>query len=365
MMTIKTKTELESEYLDSETGIFADNTAGDISAEDLRNYCQDSLDTSYNDHIEASDVTYENLNTNGDVGSGATQVAIGNHTHSPNLTPVLNYADFNNIGDPAWQEGRVFYDYTNHSFAGMNDMEDVVVNIGQETFIRVRNNSGSEIANGTPVYLSGAIGNRPTIALAYLNGHPAHTPEGLTTHNIPNNTEGLVTVVGLVRGLNTNSWSEGVDLYLSTSPGVLTDDIPSAKYPYIRLGKVVVSHVSAGVILVNTRFNPDKRLGTQEITAVGNSIAPDYDRVKLTTDGSDYTLTSTPNVEAGTDGQIMIIMGNDASNTVTLQDERNLASSGLRLAGGVDFTLGQYDTITLEYDGSASLWIELGRSNNS
>jgi len=32
--------------------------------------------------ITASNVTYENLNTNGDVGTGATQVAQGNHTHS-------------------------------------------------------------------------------------------------------------------------------------------------------------------------------------------------------------------------------------------------------------------------------------------
>jgi hypothetical protein len=32
--------------------------------------------------IEAADVTYDNLNTNGDVGTGADQVAVGNHTHS-------------------------------------------------------------------------------------------------------------------------------------------------------------------------------------------------------------------------------------------------------------------------------------------
>lgn len=33
-------------------------------------------------YIEASDVTYENLNTNGDVGTGEDQVSAGNHTHS-------------------------------------------------------------------------------------------------------------------------------------------------------------------------------------------------------------------------------------------------------------------------------------------
>ena len=33
-------------------------------------------------YITASGVTYENLNTNGDVGTGSNQVAAGNHTHS-------------------------------------------------------------------------------------------------------------------------------------------------------------------------------------------------------------------------------------------------------------------------------------------
>jgi hypothetical protein len=37
--------------------------------------------------IEATDVTYGNLNANADVGTGATQVSRGNHTHTGLLTP--------------------------------------------------------------------------------------------------------------------------------------------------------------------------------------------------------------------------------------------------------------------------------------
>jgi hypothetical protein len=38
-----------------------------------------------------TDVTYANLNTNGSVGTGATQVAVGNHTHSGLYVPVSNF----------------------------------------------------------------------------------------------------------------------------------------------------------------------------------------------------------------------------------------------------------------------------------
>lgn len=39
------------------------------------------LQTQINEKIEATDVTFENLNTNGDVGTGATQLAQGDHSH--------------------------------------------------------------------------------------------------------------------------------------------------------------------------------------------------------------------------------------------------------------------------------------------
>jgi len=35
-------------------------------------------------------VTYENLNTNGDVGTGSAQVAAGDHNHTGTYEPVLN-----------------------------------------------------------------------------------------------------------------------------------------------------------------------------------------------------------------------------------------------------------------------------------
>jgi hypothetical protein len=59
-------------------------TISDVTSEELgyldgaTSNIQDQID----DKIESSDITYENLNTNGDVGTGASQVAAGDHNHS-------------------------------------------------------------------------------------------------------------------------------------------------------------------------------------------------------------------------------------------------------------------------------------------
>jgi len=48
--------------------------------------------------ITSTGVTYENLNTNGDVGTGSSQVAVGNHTH--NTPYVLQFAPIDILSNP-------------------------------------------------------------------------------------------------------------------------------------------------------------------------------------------------------------------------------------------------------------------------
>ena len=49
-----------------------------------------SYDTDGGGYITASDVTYENLDNNNDVGTGHTQVAKGSHVHDHNGANILN-----------------------------------------------------------------------------------------------------------------------------------------------------------------------------------------------------------------------------------------------------------------------------------
>lgn len=78
--------------------------------------------------------------------------------------------------------------------------------------------------------------------------------------------------------------------------------------------------------------------------------------------GGSVTMTSTPTIAVGTyNGQQLILIGVSDSLLVTLQDEVNLGSSGLRLAGAHNIILGKNDSITLVWMSAQSKWIELSR----
>jgi hypothetical protein len=85
---------------------------------------------------------------------------------------------------------------------------------------------------------------------------------------------------------------------------------------------------------------------------------------KISGNGSAVTLTSTPSIADGTDGQIVILKGDNDTNTVTLQDESSLSNSGLQLEEGVNFTLGKGDILQLIYDATDDKWIEISRGDN-
>lgn len=86
--------------------------------------------------------------------------------------------------------------------------------------------------------------------------------------------------------------------------------------------------------------------------------------MRVVGNGGAVTMTATPNIADGADGQIVILQGTNDTNLVTFQDESSLANSGLQLSGGVNFTLGKGDTLQLMYDAGDDKWYELTRSDN-
>ena len=76
--------------------------------------------------------------------------------------------------------------------------------------------------------------------------------------------------------------------------------------------------------------------------------------------GGPVTVTATPSVTACTgDGQELVVIGTDATKTVTLQDQNSLSSSGLSLNG--NWTGGKDSTLTLHCDITQGLWVEDSR----
>lgn len=225
-----------------------------------------TIESNAKDDQSAAEVPYSNITS----GLTAIQVQAALDEVVASLGNGA-YFDFTPGADPVYQEGRVYYSSTDNTLNYQTDDPDVTVNIGQEFHIKVRNNTGVTITNGSVVYLSGAVGQRPTIALAQADNYSTASVIGVATHDIGNNSNGYVTIAGIVRGLNTSAYSDGQDLYLdTTTPGTYTTTKPSNRTGYpIRIAKVSYSHVSNGQILVL----PNRPIDVNDVNNAGAARA--------------------------------------------------------------------------------------------
>lgn len=166
--------------------------------------------------------------------------------------------DFNEVSQPTHASGQLYYDTDLKTLSFDTDQTGVTVNIGEENIIRVRNNTGSQINNGDVVYISGFHANSgsPEVSLAQADSESASLIAGMATQNIQNGTSGYITSQGIVRGIDTSAFSNGDELWLSTSEagGIQTTE-PSDPNFSVKIGTVARATVGAGEI----RLNPDTR----------------------------------------------------------------------------------------------------------
>lgn len=91
---------------------------------------------------------------------------------------------------------------------------NVVLQVGQETVVLVRNGTASAITDGTVVMLTGSIGNSGRLVVAPYDGvSDASLILGIATETIASNADGFVTNYGKIRGIDTSMWSDGDVLY--------------------------------------------------------------------------------------------------------------------------------------------------------
>ncbi len=173
-----------------------------------------------------------------------------------------------NTSKPAYAEGRFFYDSTEKTMAYYNDHNGVTMNVGQESWIRVRNVSGATIPNGVAVYITGsdAVTRCPTVGLARANLLTTADAIGITTESMVNNAIGYVTNFGVVHQLNTSAFTAGATLYLSAiTAGMLTTTRPNQPNFTNPIGYCGVSDAATGSILV---INAKTRQGAMTSGAV-------------------------------------------------------------------------------------------------
>ncbi len=187
------------------------------------------------------------------------------------LTPVAN---------PAYALGKVVFNSTNDILEFMNSNNMVRLQIGHELWTRVYNNSGSTILNGKAVYVSGtdAGSGLETIALSRADSINTMRAIGIATHNIPNNSIGIVTSFGQVNDIDTSGYSANTVLYLSpTTAGEFVTTPPLYPNYTVRIGRVIVSNSVTGRIQVTPpTYSRVEGLETVIMTAdvINNNATP-------------------------------------------------------------------------------------------
>lgn len=203
----------------------------------------------------------ERLSASGNLAVGSqlptgTSLLLGSSTAVTQLQGAgkfQSYVDFNPLlaGSVTQLEGRVFYDTEEHALAVMSDQTGCLLQVGMETYIRVVNKTGATLANGKAVYLNGAQGNRPTVALALATATTTVRSIGVTTHDILDNQEGWVTVLGTANGINTSGFVEGAPLFVSaTTAGELTSTMPTGANLAWLVGYALNSTISGKILVV-------------------------------------------------------------------------------------------------------------------
>lgn len=186
---------------------------------------------------------------------GALTVTGGISTQAMSLKSIqFDTAEYS----PTYSLGRMWWDSLDQTVAvDVNDGADrVTLQIGQEQHALFRNNTGSDIPNGTALFANGSLGQRVTASLSKADLITTSAVGGMATQLVVKNTQGVASTFGLVRGLNTSNWSEGDFLYLSPSvSGALTNTIPTSGYN-VRVGVVLRSHPTDGAIIIDPRQSP-------------------------------------------------------------------------------------------------------------
>ena len=119
----------------------------------------------------------------------------------------------------------------------------------------VRNTTGSTIAKGVPVYISGHSGTKVLIAPADANDPTKMPAIGLMNASISNNSDGSVISFGLITGINTSTFLIGDTLYVDTTPGGtsfggLTKTKPTGESSLIQnIGRVARSDSNGEIVV--------------------------------------------------------------------------------------------------------------------
>ena len=188
---------------------------------------------------------------NGSVWQKIDQSNLVTSVNSQTGAVSLTYTDVNAIGSITSTDGSVTVSTT----SGVADLSVAVSASTTNVICLVRNTTGATLTKGTAVYISGATGQNPTVSKAQANNdtNSAQTL-GLMSADLANNSNGYVTIIGLIQNINTSAYTDGEQLYLSpTTAGTLTATKPHAPQHLVYVAVVEHAHPTQGKLFVKVQ----------------------------------------------------------------------------------------------------------------
>lgn len=196
-------------------------------------------------------------------------------------------------------------------------------------YIHVKNTSGAELTKGTPVRVTGAVGDTTTleVAAAQSSGTGTMPAVGILSDTLAINASGHCVVAGELTGLATGSHAVGQTLYVASGGG-LTGTLPTTgvAQAVAIVGRV---HASTGSVTVT--------IGTPTTAGAGGVVTA---TAPATYDPITQTVGVTLGTTAGT-----AAAGDDARFDIAVVSDVTGIAGADSVTNVVSLTQAEYDAI--------------------
>lgn len=156
-------------------------------------------------------------------------------------------------GTTAWNSLLYVQGYDNPTFTtlgctGVATLPHIHGALAGAVYIHCRNGTGSTLAKGTPVYITGNVGNTATVIVAAadasnLTKMPAI---GILDAALAANADGHVVISGEITDMDTNGYAVNSALYVANGGG-FTTTAPTNKQP---IARVTRGNANTGALVV-------------------------------------------------------------------------------------------------------------------
>jgi hypothetical protein len=182
----------------------------------------------------------------------ASVLVVGNSANAGIID--LDYLDFDTTAAHSVGVGELAWNSTDGTL-DLGLQGGLINRLGQQLVVKARNTSGSLISKGSVVRVVGVAGGFVGINLAQADSVAnSETSFGIVAEDIADSSNGFVAINGIIHGLNTNAFTEGDILYLSTTtPGAITNIKPASPNYIVVVGYVAKKSATDGHILLHVQ----------------------------------------------------------------------------------------------------------------